>query len=482
MTDSPHAGTIVRVDPKLLITDAGNVRRDLRLDPKFIDSFREHGVLQPIVVRPADLYLGSYEVVMGHRRTAAALAAGLTEVPVYVQTRHDGDEETIRITTQVVENQHRAALDTLDEATAVQQLSLFGMPATMIAKSLATPISRVGDAIKIARSTAIPRDRALTFEQAAAIAEFETSPAAVKRIIDTVTNNPNSLPHVIDDLRKKAELADHIAELAAAIDAAGYVRLPDQQYAVSWTAAHRGRETRPLGDVALAATPHEKLTLDTVPDTVQVAAQIQNEWETADGKYRAWAATHYGVIARTAGVPLADAGLVTWTSARTGEDTVRDVALKAEIAERHAEAARRDENLEALWAENRAAAAIRVAWLITFLQRTRLPDLTALAAYALVHLELNTEAPEVFNLLGLEYDEEGNPWLELESEVLNPRRSAAVLGAIIFAAFEEHLDSRWGNYPHAPAYLASLREWGYGLSDWELALVEPPAAEPEDES
>ena len=51
------------------------------------DSIAEHGVLQPIVVRP--LESGGYQIIAGERRWRASRMAGLTEVPVIVREADD---------------------------------------------------------------------------------------------------------------------------------------------------------------------------------------------------------------------------------------------------------------------------------------------------------------------------------------------------------------------------------------------------------
>ena len=48
------------------------------------DSIREHGVIQPIVVRETDSLDGNYEIIAGERRWRAARLAGLQEVPAVI--------------------------------------------------------------------------------------------------------------------------------------------------------------------------------------------------------------------------------------------------------------------------------------------------------------------------------------------------------------------------------------------------------------
>jgi ParB family transcriptional regulator, chromosome partitioning protein len=77
------------------------------------------GLLQPIVVRPVGNEGGAaFEVVMGERRWRAAMAAGLTVVPVLVRETADND----MLRDAVLENLHRADLNPLDEAAAYAQL------------------------------------------------------------------------------------------------------------------------------------------------------------------------------------------------------------------------------------------------------------------------------------------------------------------------------------------------------------------------
>lgn len=74
------------------------------------ESIEQHGVLQPLVVRP--LANGGYQLVAGERRWRAARIAGLTEVPVVIKELTD--EEVIEIA--MIENLQREDLNPLEEA------------------------------------------------------------------------------------------------------------------------------------------------------------------------------------------------------------------------------------------------------------------------------------------------------------------------------------------------------------------------------
>lgn len=80
-------------------------------------SIREHGVLQPVLVRPrAD---GHYQIVAGERRWRAARIAGLTEIPVIVEQIDDGTALEIAI----IENLQREDISPLEEADMFDRMT-----------------------------------------------------------------------------------------------------------------------------------------------------------------------------------------------------------------------------------------------------------------------------------------------------------------------------------------------------------------------
>jgi ParB/RepB/Spo0J family partition protein len=81
-------------------------------------SIREHGIVEPLIVRPRDAKGKGYEIVAGERRWRAAQLAALEEVPVIV--RELTDKQSLEI--QVIENLQRQDLHELEEADGYQQL------------------------------------------------------------------------------------------------------------------------------------------------------------------------------------------------------------------------------------------------------------------------------------------------------------------------------------------------------------------------
>ncbi|MEQ8848207.1 ParB/RepB/Spo0J family partition protein [Botrimarina sp.] len=78
------------------------------------DSIREHGVLQPLVVRRVD---GRFELIAGERRLRAAQAAGWQRVPV--QVRDVDDRQTAELA--IVENLQRKDLNPIEKATSFER-------------------------------------------------------------------------------------------------------------------------------------------------------------------------------------------------------------------------------------------------------------------------------------------------------------------------------------------------------------------------
>jgi len=83
------------------------------------DSIRQHGVIQPIVVRPVKGVQDRYEIIAGERRWRAAQIAGLHEVSVVPVEVSDADALQIAI----IENVQREDLNAMEEAQGYHALS-----------------------------------------------------------------------------------------------------------------------------------------------------------------------------------------------------------------------------------------------------------------------------------------------------------------------------------------------------------------------
>jgi ParB family chromosome partitioning protein len=107
-------------------------RRHFRSDAlrELADSIREHGLLQPVLVRDVG---NGWELIAGERRWRAAKLAGLDRIPAVVRTEED---ETRRLILALVENLQREDLDPLEEARALERLNQMGLTHQDIAERL----------------------------------------------------------------------------------------------------------------------------------------------------------------------------------------------------------------------------------------------------------------------------------------------------------------------------------------------------------
>ncbi|MFR8854094.1 MAG: ParB/RepB/Spo0J family partition protein [Oscillospiraceae bacterium] len=93
-------------------------------------SIREHGIIQPIVVRKKSR---GYEIVAGERRWRAAIKAELSQVPCLI--RNLDDEQNMLIA--IIENMQREDLNPIEEAEGLRQMTeTFGMTQEQVSRSV----------------------------------------------------------------------------------------------------------------------------------------------------------------------------------------------------------------------------------------------------------------------------------------------------------------------------------------------------------
>lgn len=129
MTDSDVKFALLPIES---ITSGENVRVDLRDLDDLADSIRQRGMLQPLVVVPSVAGDGA-ELLIGHRRFAAAKRAGLERVPCLLKTR--GPVKS-RVLDQLAENLSRSDMTVLEKALAYEQLAESGMTNLQIGQSV----------------------------------------------------------------------------------------------------------------------------------------------------------------------------------------------------------------------------------------------------------------------------------------------------------------------------------------------------------
>jgi len=106
-------------------------------------SIREHGVLQPLLVRPSD---SGFELIAGERRLRAAGMAGLVEVPVVVMDATDGDSLELAL----IENLQREDLNVVEEAEGYRDLAdKFNMTQEQIAGRVSKSRAAIANVLRV---------------------------------------------------------------------------------------------------------------------------------------------------------------------------------------------------------------------------------------------------------------------------------------------------------------------------------------------
>ena len=110
------------------------------------DSIREHGVVQPIVIRALDD--GFFQLIAGERRWRASQRAGLLKIPAVV--REAGEHAALEIA--LIENLQREDLNPIEEAQAYERLIVdFGMTQEEVAKRVGKNRTTVANMLRLLR-------------------------------------------------------------------------------------------------------------------------------------------------------------------------------------------------------------------------------------------------------------------------------------------------------------------------------------------
>jgi ParB family transcriptional regulator, chromosome partitioning protein len=120
---------------------------------ELINSIRQHGIIQPLIVRPATAGPSSggdagrrFELIAGERRWRAAQEIGLTEVPAIIRSAND--LEVLELS--LIENLQRADLNPIEEAQGYARLANeFGMRQEDIALKVGRSRAAVANALRL---------------------------------------------------------------------------------------------------------------------------------------------------------------------------------------------------------------------------------------------------------------------------------------------------------------------------------------------
>jgi ParB family chromosome partitioning protein len=132
-----------------IITNQLQPRKDMGDLTELIESIREKGIIEPVIVRPKE---GHFEIVAGERRYRAAKQAGMNEIPCI---EHDiPDNEALELS--IVENIQRKDLNVFEQAQSIMSLAeIYGYSHEEIAKKIGKSRVTVSELIRI---TDLPMD------------------------------------------------------------------------------------------------------------------------------------------------------------------------------------------------------------------------------------------------------------------------------------------------------------------------------------
>jgi len=145
-----HQISLARVVPSTLQPRKDFGREALQ---ELIDSIRQHGIIQPLIVRPATAspsgggqVRARFELIAGERRWRAAQEIGLATVPAIVRTA--SDLEVLELS--LIENLQRADLNPIEEAQGYARLANeFGMRQEDIALKVGRSRAAVANAVRL---------------------------------------------------------------------------------------------------------------------------------------------------------------------------------------------------------------------------------------------------------------------------------------------------------------------------------------------
>lgn len=161
-----------------------NPRHQAIADDEMVASIKSQGLIQPIVVAPAQ-DADTWVVIAGHRRLDGMKKARKRTTPAIV--RNDLTTDAQQIEAAVVENVHRVDLSPMEEAEAFEQLRGLKLTQKEISTKTGRPVSTIRDRLKLLKLSKKTRDSIhtgqLTIGDALEIVSFEDDPKAQTALV-----------------------------------------------------------------------------------------------------------------------------------------------------------------------------------------------------------------------------------------------------------------------------------------------------------
>lgn len=172
------------------------------------ESIAQHGILQPIMVRP--IFAGGYQIVAGERRWRAARMAGLMEVPVIIRDMDDAEFMQLAL----IENLQREDLTALEEAKGYKSLmDAHGFTQEDISKTVGKSRPSVANALRLLN---LPEEVQQMMEDGVLTAGHGRTLLAFKREEDLIAAAKKTAAEGLSvrELEKMAKKANEMLEKA----------------------------------------------------------------------------------------------------------------------------------------------------------------------------------------------------------------------------------------------------------------------------
>ena len=140
-------GTVHMLDTDKLIPNPDNPRKDVGDIEELAKSIRKNGIMQNLTVVPADDDLEEFMVLIGHRRLAAAKAAGLRKVPCVIAEGLTREEQ---LAIMLEENMQRNDLTVIEQAESFQMMIDLGNTIESLTEKTGFSESTIRHRLKIA--------------------------------------------------------------------------------------------------------------------------------------------------------------------------------------------------------------------------------------------------------------------------------------------------------------------------------------------
>ena len=176
------------------------------------DSIREHGVLQPILVRP--ISESRYQIVAGERRWRASKMAGLTEIPAVI--REMTEEETMQLA--MIENLQREDLNAIEEALGYELLmTRYHMTQDEVSKRVGKSRSAVANALRLLKlpkkTSELVRSGALSAGHARALLQSDDE-ALIDEVAEKIVRTGMSVRDAERAMKPRSPKRAHHQELS----------------------------------------------------------------------------------------------------------------------------------------------------------------------------------------------------------------------------------------------------------------------------